>query len=61
MLFKDLIAEQEMKVTRIAKAVFCDKSNFCKRIKHNRIYLDEIKILRHKNILTLEDIDKITS
>lgn len=61
MLFGELISEQGIKVTRIAKAVFSDRSNFTKRMKRNKIYLDEIKILRHKNILTLEDIDKLTS
>ena len=56
----DIIKAKGLKQSSMAKAIGIDKSDFCKRIHRNRIWLEELKLLRVKNILSLEDIDVLT-
>lgn len=60
MQLTDFLKMKGIKQSHLAKTIGMDKSDFCKRVHRNRLWLDEIKLLRMKNILSLEDLDVLT-
>lgn len=60
MQLTDFLKIKGIKQSHLARTLNQDKSDFCKRVHKNRLLLDEIIVLRNKNILTLEDIDILT-
>lgn len=56
----DFLKLKGMKQSHLANTLNQDKSNFHKRVCNDRLLLSELRVLRNKNILTLEDIDILT-
>ena len=47
-------------ISFIAHALEVEQSSFSRRVKKDRINLNELKILRAKRIINSEDIDELT-
>lgn len=60
MQLKQLLKLKGIKHKFIADAISTDKSTLSRKLQHNRLSLNELKVLRIKNILSLEDLDILT-
>lgn len=58
---KQFIKIKGMKKSVMADTIGIDRGSFNRRVDHNNLRLDELKILRINKVLSLEDIDLLTS
>ena len=58
---KQFIKVKGIKKSVMADTIGIDRGSFSRRVDHNNLRLDELKILRINKVLSLEDIDLLTS